>query len=224
VTTDEVLLEQWRAGRAQSGNELFNRHYAALERFFRNKCELAFEDLVQRTFMECIAHRDQFRGESTFRTFLFGVARNVLREHLRRISGPRGQIDFGVTSIEDLGQSITSLLQRQAEHARLLKCLRELSIDDQITLELYYWEDLSAKDLAEIFFQMEGARMSESGVRNRIRRAKERLVGRLDAASHKSIESEDAFEKIDVWAREVRKALFGDATNFQPHREEKLDS
>ena len=53
------------------------------------------EDLVQQTFMACVEGRERFRNDSTFRTYLFGVAHNVLRSHLRKRRREGERFDFG---------------------------------------------------------------------------------------------------------------------------------
>ena len=45
----------------------------ALYGFFRNKVEGACDDLIQRTFLRCVESVNRFRGDSSFRTYLFGT-------------------------------------------------------------------------------------------------------------------------------------------------------
>lgn len=44
----------------------------------------AYEDLTQETFEVLVRSRDAFRGDSPFRAYLYGIARNVLIGHIRR--------------------------------------------------------------------------------------------------------------------------------------------
>ena len=69
-----------KAGDAEAGTTLFERHFEAIARFFRNKTDGPLDDLVQRTFLGVLEGRDRIRGEAGFRGYLFGVARNVLRK------------------------------------------------------------------------------------------------------------------------------------------------
>src|SRR6185436_6575853 len=71
---DAELLSAWRGGDEKAGAELFERHFEALFRFFRNKAGDQAEDLVQETFLACLSG-PAFRGEASFRTYLFTVAR-----------------------------------------------------------------------------------------------------------------------------------------------------
>ena len=39
------------------------------------------DDLVQRTFLVCVEGRDRLRDDASFRSWLFGIAHNLLRKH-----------------------------------------------------------------------------------------------------------------------------------------------
>ena len=74
-----------------------------------NKAPGHDEDLIQQTFVACIEARDAFRGESTFRAYLFGLARFQLLTHYRK-AYRRPDLDFTITSLRDIGTSPTGAL------------------------------------------------------------------------------------------------------------------
>src|SRR5689334_21048664 len=83
---DAARLRAWREGDRAAGAALFERYHGSLARFLHNKVsEAGREDLIHATFLACLASAARFRGESRFRTFLFGIAHNVLGAHLRRL-------------------------------------------------------------------------------------------------------------------------------------------
>jgi RNA polymerase sigma-70 factor (ECF subfamily) len=47
--------------------------------------ETAAEDLVQETFLSALKARDRFRGQSSDRTWLVGILRHKIYDHLRRV-------------------------------------------------------------------------------------------------------------------------------------------
>ena len=102
-----ALLERWRAGDKRAGEELFNRHLEHVFRFFDGKVGSRAEDLTQQTFLACVKSRDQFHAESTFRTYLFGVAWKELRHFLQRESKME-QIDFDRSSLSELSALMSS--------------------------------------------------------------------------------------------------------------------
>jgi RNA polymerase sigma factor (sigma-70 family) len=139
--TDLDLLDAWRGGDARAGNLLFRRYFAPLARFFRNKVDVGVEDLIQGTFLACIEGRDRFREASSFRTYLFAIARNLLYGYYRR---QHRAVDFVQTSVIDLGASPSGPLGRREEAAALLRALRSIPLEFQVVLELSYWEDMKA--------------------------------------------------------------------------------
>jgi len=87
--SDGALLLQVAASNglgAQALEELFFRHAEALaaflDRMVRNPQEV--EDLVQDTFVLVAEKAGSYRGESSFRTWLFALALNLLRTRKRR--------------------------------------------------------------------------------------------------------------------------------------------
>ena len=81
--TDLELFDEWTRGMHGAAGELFERHFDAIDRFFRNKITEGHDDLVQQTFQACIESHQRFRRDSSFRTYLFAIAHNVLRSHFR---------------------------------------------------------------------------------------------------------------------------------------------
>ncbi|MBK9032396.1 MAG: sigma-70 family RNA polymerase sigma factor [Myxococcales bacterium] len=170
---DLALLLRWRDGDGAAGEALFARHLPSLARFFTTKCPADADDLVQRTLLGCVQARDQFRAESTFRTYLFTVARNELYHHLQRARRDATRLDFSVTSVADLVTTPATRLARSDDNRRVLAAMRELSVEQQTLLELCYWEGLDGPALAEVFGITAGA------VRVRLHRAREALRDRL---------------------------------------------
>ena len=130
--------------------------------------DLDCDDAVQETFLACLTG-PAFRGESSFRTYLFAIARNVLHAQMKRLGRARAEVDVGEISVMDLGPSPSTLAARRREERLLLSALRAIPLDMQIALELFYWEDLSGSELAVALEIPEGT------VRSRLRRAREAL-------------------------------------------------
>jgi RNA polymerase sigma-70 factor (ECF subfamily) len=154
--SDRDLLDGWRAGDAAAGSELFERHFDALYRFFRGKAEGGVDDLVQETFLACLRSRDALRGEASFRTYLFTVARHELYAYWRNRQRRAGDVDVGEISLADLATSPSGVVARKAEHQLLLRALRAIPLDLQIALELHFWQGLTGPELAVVLEVPEG--------------------------------------------------------------------
>lgn len=149
VDDDRALLEAWRTGDQAAGHALFERHFASLYRFFQNKCEDA-DELVQATLLACLHAKEQFRGDASFRTYLFSIARNKLYRYLRDRKRSV-EVDVTTTSVAEVITTLRTAIARDQAHRALLDALRALPIEQQTLLELYYWEELDTHELAEVF-------------------------------------------------------------------------
>lgn len=205
---DLELLRAWQAGDAAGGRALIRRHYAPVYRFFFARVdEVACEDLTQSTFEVLCRRRDAFRGEgATFRGFVFGVARMKLIEHVR--ARTRRAFDPAEDSVVDpatLGSVSTLLADRQLEHL-VAQALRELSLDDQIVLELKEYEQLTTRELAQLFAVADGTMAGRvARARQRLREATERLLSEPDLRDSQVRDLDSAMrsigDKIDVHLR-----------------------
>jgi len=198
VADDAELLNAWRGGDRKAGEDLFERHFDAVARFFRNKVDRGMDDLIQRTFLACVESKERFRGDSSFRTYLFGVAHNVLRKHFRTQRNRGNKIDFGVTSVHDLGPSPSALIAKHREQRILLEALRRIPLDLQVVLELYYWEKLTAAEVAEVVCVPEGT------ARTRIRRAKQLLEQTMGELNQSKDLLQTTLENLERWAASLR--------------------
>ena len=206
---DGQLLEAWRGGNDRAGEQLYDRHADAVARFFSNKLREGAEDLTQTTFLRLIEKRDGIREGVAFRAFVLAVARNVLREHLRsRLPGR--EVDAEVDTMAQLDPGPVTIAGRKAEHRLLLEGLRRLSINDQILLELYYWEQLSSPEIAAVMNN------TPSTIRTLLGNARKRLAKAMAeiAASEELLAS--TVGGLDGWAAQLRAYLGGDGPNDVP--------
>jgi len=200
-TPDDRLLQAWRGGDEDAGVELFERYYDAISRFFRSKAWESAPDLIQRTFLACLESRARIREGTAFRSYLFGVARNILLEHYRGKRRDGERIDFLERSVEDFGPTPSSALGRAQETQLLLQALRRIPIDAQTVLELYFWENMTAKEIADAL------QIPEGTLRTRIRRAKQLLEQQLAALAHSPKLLQSTVSDLESWAHNLRSAL-----------------
>lgn len=196
-TSDAELLDSWRAGDKLAGQRLCQRHAPAIVRFFRNKVSSPVEDLVQQTFLALLEGQERLGDPNKVRAYLFGIAHNVLRSHLRELARGR-DIDPSVSSLAELDPGPTSALAHKREQKLLLLALRRLPIQHQVALELYYWESLNTVEIAEILG------LSASAMRSRMARARSMLEAELASLAESDVELHSTIGRLDTWAAQVR--------------------
>lgn len=149
--TDTDLLKRWCAGDRRAGDVIYRRHFAALYSFLRARFarQQEVEDLVQECFLRLLRNSGRFRGQSSVRTYLFGIGRFVYLEALRKQR--EDPIDPAQMSLAAAtGQINTSVLTDKDDLRLLFDALRAISIDDQDLLELSHFQDLSGSEIAEV--------------------------------------------------------------------------
>jgi RNA polymerase sigma-70 factor (ECF subfamily) len=203
---DRQWLAAWRAGDETSARALYDRHAASVTRFFATK--LSRKDdvkaLVHDTFLQL--HRSTTAIEHSVRAFVFGVARNVLRHYLRDRSREQRRTDqlrlapegspIVVADIDPIDPE--ACFGARQEHRLVGKSLRRLTLDDQVVLELFYWQDLPRVEIAAIFAVPEGT------MAGRIAAARKRLAAKMAELSRSVELLESTSKTYTTWLVELQ--------------------
>ena len=199
--SDETLLAAWAKGDKKAGDQLFERVFPILLRFFRNKVSLAeAEDLVQRSLETLVQKHERFRGVSSFTTFVIGIARIELLRHLRaRHKLQKREGAELEVSIADLDPSPSAVAAKASEEKLLLAALRAIPVELQLVLELHYWEEMTMAEIAEVIEVPVGT------AKSRMRRAKEKLEAVMGAISADPSLRQSTVSGLDDWAKGLRR-------------------
>lgn len=205
---DAGLVARWQAGEREACKELFERYYPNIARFFRTKVRGpgVEEDLVQMTFLRCFEAVSRLREPVAFRSYLFGIACNTLREHYR---GARREAELLGAPLSrsvlelagELGPGPSSLLARREEQRLLLEALRRVPLEHQLLLELRYWERMTGPEMAEVV----GAPLGT--VKTRLRRARALLEARLRELAETPAALESTLTDLERWAGALRERV-----------------
>lgn len=206
MISDDELLEAWRAGDRRSGEQLFERHYDAVDRFFRNKVGDGAADLAQKTFLGCLesVQADRYDNRGNFRGWLFAIAYRQLCKHYSAQTNIKARFDFATVSAHDLDPTPSSVIAQSEDERLLLEALRQIPLDMQVALELHYWEQLSDVGIARVLELPLGT------VKSRIRRARIALMERLTALTSSPKQLESTLANLEDWAKRLRGVVLGE--------------
>ncbi|MGB1276830.1 MAG: RNA polymerase sigma factor [Nannocystaceae bacterium] len=209
--TDLDDLTQWRAGDRAAGTRLFRRYLPDVRSFFVNKAPREdLDDLVQETFMGCVRGREQFRGDVKFRTYLISIARRVLANfyRARKSRHVRDHVDIDSHEVADTGPRVGALIAKSRQHELLVTAMRAIELDDQIMLELYYWQNWTAEEIGVVY------EMALGTIRGRIARAKKNFRAELERTAGSLDEFHTTFAAFEAktWAAEIHAQL----ENYEP--------
>lgn len=131
--------------------ELFAQHADYVYRVVRylGARDADVEDLVQEVFMVVLRARERFRGESSAESWLFGIARNVCRDHdkraYRRREEPTDRLDADPGASDDPEQ----LAHFRQTLARLDRVLAGLNDEQRMVFLLHDVEQLTMREITE---------------------------------------------------------------------------
>lgn len=85
-SSDDALLARCANGDASAADRFVRRHHDVVVRFVARMLgpsDPAVDDMVQQTFLTALDSAHRFRGSSTARSWVLGIAHNKTRTHLR---------------------------------------------------------------------------------------------------------------------------------------------
>jgi RNA polymerase sigma factor (sigma-70 family) len=138
---------------------LYARFSGTLLSFFRNKVASNSAadamELMHETFVRFIAKRargpivdKQGRRFREPRACLFGIARNVLLEHLRKLVKANDIDEITEMSVADMGRGLSSQISLAEKQALIHELLRELPFYQQIVIESCVYQEMSYQEVA----------------------------------------------------------------------------
>ncbi|MGG4493256.1 sigma-70 family RNA polymerase sigma factor [Brevibacillus reuszeri] len=130
------------------------------------------EDITQEVFLKAYKNLGSFREESSMQTWIYRIAVNEAKKHLRSWSFRKlfykPDVDAGI--VED-----TALAVILSEHRiRFARHVMELSSSYRQLIVLHYYEELSVEEVADILGISTGA------VYTKLHRARQKLKERLE--------------------------------------------
>ncbi|MEE9386132.1 MAG: sigma-70 family RNA polymerase sigma factor [Nannocystaceae bacterium] len=146
--SDRVLLHNWRDGDLHAGDLLVRRYTVALVGYFRARVAADAGDLAQQTLVACVQASHRVPDGVQFGAYLFGIARNMLRQHLRR-SEVRRRVDPLLRASTPVSDPLPSacLLGRELRD-EVADELGKLPVSLQVVARMYYWDELKISEIS----------------------------------------------------------------------------
>lgn len=139
--TDEALMQRLAGGERSAFEALFVRYREPVWRFFRRRVSdpSRAEELAQDTFVGVLSGASRYQGRSAFRSYLFGVAFNVLMDWRRRTRRFETLDAESAAAAPDVDAGIW-----------VRTALARLEPEDREILMLREYEQLSYQELSEV--------------------------------------------------------------------------
>jgi RNA polymerase sigma-70 factor (ECF subfamily) len=151
---ERALLELARGGDEAAFTELVRLHQAAVRAYLgrHSRDRELVDDLAQDAFVTAFRRLDAFRGESSLRLWLLGIARNLWRTHLRgelrrrEREEKRLSLELARWRSERVVEERLEAVDR--ELGALECCLQRLGQRNRTLVEAHYFQGETAAEIA----------------------------------------------------------------------------
>lgn len=179
--TDDELVEAIRNSDHDAFNRLYDRYFQRIYNFsharLRNHADT--EEVVQETFISVFKSIDAYRGESLLVSWIYGIARNTVNNHLRRMKTQRQRLEAARLDLVRAPASLAACSPE--EHLGFRRCADSIaekldSVGDWHA-QVFIMRHLQNMPIAEIAEEMS---RSSDAVRSSLYRVKRLLVDAVD--------------------------------------------
>jgi RNA polymerase sigma-70 factor (ECF subfamily) len=137
------------------------------------------EDLTQEIFVKCYHSLHTYKQQSKLKTWLWRIAINHCKDYLKSWYNKNViKIDGDFQLEEDHRENVEQAVIQKEEDYLLSKAVINLPINYREVIFLYYFEELTIKEIASVI------NVKENTIKTRMRRAKELLKGELEGGKN----------------------------------------
>jgi RNA polymerase sigma-70 factor (ECF subfamily) len=151
--SDEALLAATATGDLAALDALFERFHAGVYRFLSRLVpddEAARDDLVQATFLEARRGAKRFRGGSSVKTWLLGIASNLTRHHLRGERRRREKHERYADGLHVVPERPDERIERQELLREIRDALASLPHEQRVAFIMCDLEDVPGVEAARV--------------------------------------------------------------------------
>lgn len=187
--TERKMIQRMQQGEEEAFSWLFQKYQNRILRmaYLISGNYADSEDIVQETFVKCYTYRKHLKDPEKFEPWLYQIMTRTAWRLLKK--NRREQPAEEIRDEYEPGQDGTPLetVLRSEEREQLWMAVRNLEIRQRTAVVLYYYNQMSTKEIARAMGCLEGT------VKSRLHTARKRLKGQLDTG-----EKEGVYEKRTV--------------------------
>jgi len=154
TTNDEIIINQINAGDTNAFTVLVNRYkdlvFTLALRMLKNREEA--EEVSQDTFIKVYKSLHKFKGDSKFSTWIYKVAYNSCLDQIKKNKKHQNNVEINEYThykIKTLDNAFDALVDEERNQL-IQDCLDLLPSEDSFLLTLYYFEEQSLDEIANV--------------------------------------------------------------------------
>ena len=154
TNNDQYIIEKIINGDTNAYSVLVDRYkdlvYTLALRMVKNREEA--EEVSQDTFIKVYKSLGKFKGDSKFSTWIYKVAYNTCLDRIKKYKKEHLSIQIDEFTERHLKtvETVLDTIEKAEKSKAIKQCLELLPSDDAFLLTLFYFEEQSLEEIAEI--------------------------------------------------------------------------
>ncbi|WP_299051034.1 sigma-70 family RNA polymerase sigma factor [uncultured Polaribacter sp.] len=173
-TKDKLYIDKVIDGDTNAFSYLVDNYknmvYSLAYKMTKNKEEA--EEISQDTFIKAYKNLSNFKGDSKFSTWLYKIAYHATLDAVKKNKRNASTFEINEITYNQI-KSVENILEgiERKERAKILnECLLKLPEEERSIIWMFYYEELSLKEIIEI------SGLSEANIKVKLHRARKRLL------------------------------------------------
>lgn len=172
--TDKLYIQKVLKGNTNAFAFLVEKYktlvFSLSVKMIKNKEEA--EEVAQDTFIKAYKNLAKFEGNSKFSTWLYKIAYRNCLDAIKKNSVRYNFIAINEITINQIEatEAILDTIEKKERSILISNCLEKLPEEERTILWLFYFKELSLKEIIEI------TTLSESNVKVKLHRARKQLL------------------------------------------------
>jgi RNA polymerase sigma-70 factor, ECF subfamily len=157
--TDEALVKELNAGNEAAFNLLYQRYHIVMFRYLLRllgQDKEKAEDFLQELFMKVLHASASFNPNQKFNTWLYTIATNMCRNEWRNQTNRRRLMQQFEPWEKEPAKTVAEKIDEKMQRHILYELLEQLNDRDQEMMVLRFQQELSIREIAQIFGIPEG--------------------------------------------------------------------
>lgn len=173
ITDDDYYIKKTLEGDSSSFGVIVNKYqnmvFALALKMLKHREES--EEVSQDTFIKVYKSLSKFNGESKFSTWIYRIAYNTCLDRIKKNTKYNNNVEINEITSSQIIQSenIFDSIESKERSVIVKECMDKLSEDERVIIHLFYFEELSLKEIVEI------VSMTEGNVKVKLFRARKKL-------------------------------------------------
>ncbi len=178
LTDEEAIAEYIKTQNNYYFEILYNRYSSKIF----GKCltllkdEYKAQDATQDIMMKILLNLSKFSGKSKFSTWVYSITYNFCIDYIRKGKKDKSVLLDDISVLSDVEDEVSDKFLLEIKLEQLKVILEKINVEDKAILLMKYMDGMSIRDIAAI------KNKSESAIKMKIKRAKEKFVKTYDSA------------------------------------------